>query len=57
LSTFEALRQRIGDRCFICELIAGKPEVPHHIVYKDDGEIEFEQLAARLRTALVETST
>jgi diadenosine tetraphosphate (Ap4A) HIT family hydrolase len=38
---FEVLRQRIGDRCFICELIAGNPEFPHHIVYKDAATVAF----------------
>jgi diadenosine tetraphosphate (Ap4A) HIT family hydrolase len=38
---FEALRQRVGDRCFICELIAGNPEFPHHIVYEDEAAIAF----------------
>jgi diadenosine tetraphosphate (Ap4A) HIT family hydrolase len=38
---FEALRRRLGDRCFICELIAGNPEFPHHIVYEDDAAVAF----------------
>jgi diadenosine tetraphosphate (Ap4A) HIT family hydrolase len=38
---FEALRQRIGDRCFICELIAGNPEFPHHMVYEDAATVAF----------------
>jgi diadenosine tetraphosphate (Ap4A) HIT family hydrolase len=38
---FEALRQRLGDRCFICELISGNPEFAHHIVYEDDAAVAF----------------
>jgi diadenosine tetraphosphate (Ap4A) HIT family hydrolase len=38
---FEALRQRVGERCFICELLAGNPEFPHHVVYEDDTAVAF----------------
>lgn len=38
---FEALRARLGDRCFICELLAGNPAYAHHVVYKDDAAIAF----------------
>ena len=38
---FEAIRQRVGDRCFICELIAGNPEFPHHMVYEDEAAVAF----------------
>jgi len=38
---FEALRQLLGDRCFVCELIAGNPKLPHHIVYEDDAAVAF----------------
>jgi diadenosine tetraphosphate (Ap4A) HIT family hydrolase len=27
--------------CFICEIVAGNPEYPHHIVYEDDAAIVF----------------
>ncbi|UCC77506.1 MAG: HIT family protein [Anaerolineales bacterium] len=27
--------------CFICEIVAGNPEYPHHIVYEDDNAIVF----------------
>lgn len=27
--------------CFICELIAGNPDYPHHVVYEDDTAIAF----------------
>lgn len=27
--------------CFICEIIAGNPEFPHHFVYKDETAIAF----------------
>jgi diadenosine tetraphosphate (Ap4A) HIT family hydrolase len=38
---FRALRERLGDRCFICELVAGNPEFAHHMVYEDDAAIAF----------------
>lgn len=38
---FEALRERLGDRCFICELLAGNPEFAHHVVYEDDAAVAF----------------
>lgn len=38
---FEALRRRLGDRCFICELLAGNPEFAHHVVYEDDVAVAF----------------
>lgn len=38
---FEALRERLGDRCFICELVAGNPEFAHHVVYEDEAAIAF----------------
>jgi ATP adenylyltransferase len=27
--------------CFICELLAGNPDYPHHIAYRDDDAIVF----------------
>jgi diadenosine tetraphosphate (Ap4A) HIT family hydrolase len=33
-------RVRTGP-CFICEIVAGNPEYPHHIVYEDDNAIVF----------------
>ena len=27
--------------CFICEIVAGNPEYPHHIVYEDESTIAF----------------
>jgi diadenosine tetraphosphate (Ap4A) HIT family hydrolase len=38
---FEGLRERLGDRCFICELLAGNPEFAHHVVYEDEAAIAF----------------
>ena len=38
---FEALRERLGDRCFICELVAGNPEFAHHVFYEDEAAIAF----------------
>jgi diadenosine tetraphosphate (Ap4A) HIT family hydrolase len=38
---FGALRTRLGDRCFICEMLDGNPEYAHHVVYEDDRTIAF----------------
>jgi diadenosine tetraphosphate (Ap4A) HIT family hydrolase len=38
---FEAIRERLGNRCFICELIAGNPEFRHHMVYEDETAVAF----------------
>lgn len=27
--------------CFLCELVRGNPELPHHIIYEDDNAIAF----------------
>jgi diadenosine tetraphosphate (Ap4A) HIT family hydrolase len=32
---FEALRERLGGRCFICELLAGNPEFRHDVFYEN----------------------
>jgi diadenosine tetraphosphate (Ap4A) HIT family hydrolase len=37
----EALRRDLGDRCFICELVAGNPEFAHPVVYEDESAIAF----------------
>lgn len=29
---FTEIRQRLGGRCFVCELVAGNPEFRHHVV-------------------------
>jgi diadenosine tetraphosphate (Ap4A) HIT family hydrolase len=38
---FQALRDDLGGRCFICELLAGNPEFAHHVVYEDEAAIAF----------------
>ena len=38
---FEALRERLGDRCFICELLARNPDFVHQVVYEDDVAVAF----------------
>ena len=38
---FEALRARLGDGCFICELLAGNPDFAHYVVYEDDVAVAF----------------
>jgi ATP adenylyltransferase len=45
----EAIRRRVGDRCFICELLAGNPEFAHHVVYEDEHAIAFLNKYPRLR--------
>src|SRR5918999_2960221 len=40
---WEALRREVGDRCFICELLAGNPEFRHHVVYEDGHSVAFLQ--------------
>ncbi len=38
----EVYRKRIQDGpCFICQIIADRPEYPHHIVYEDSTAIAF----------------
>jgi hypothetical protein len=27
--------------CFVCELLAGNPDYPHHVAYRDDVAIDF----------------
>jgi diadenosine tetraphosphate (Ap4A) HIT family hydrolase len=38
---FSEVRARLGDRCFVCELLAGDPEFAHEMVYEDDFAIAF----------------
>jgi diadenosine tetraphosphate (Ap4A) HIT family hydrolase len=40
---WEAVRREVGDRCFICELLAGSPEFRHHVVYEDGHSVAFLQ--------------
>jgi diadenosine tetraphosphate (Ap4A) HIT family hydrolase len=40
---FEAVREALAGRCFICELLAGNPEYAHHVVYEDERAIAFLQ--------------
>ena len=28
-------------RCFVCAIVAGDPDYPHHVVYEDDAAIAF----------------
>jgi diadenosine tetraphosphate (Ap4A) HIT family hydrolase len=37
----EAMRSELGDRCFICELVAGNPQFAHHVVYEGERAIAF----------------
>ena len=36
-----ALREQLGDRCFICQFVAGNSDFRHHIVYEDERHIAF----------------
>jgi hypothetical protein len=27
--------------CFVCAILAGHPDYPHHVVYEDEGTIAF----------------
>lgn len=38
---FEAIRERNLGRCFICELLAGHPDRPHHVFYEDEHAVAF----------------
>jgi hypothetical protein len=38
---FEAIRQRVGNRCFICEMLRGNPEFRHHVFYEDDTAVAW----------------
>lgn len=29
------------ETCFLCEIASHNPEYPHHIVYEDEGAINF----------------
>jgi diadenosine tetraphosphate (Ap4A) HIT family hydrolase len=36
-----AYERRIRAACFICEILSGNPDYPHHIVHRDDHAIAF----------------
>jgi diadenosine tetraphosphate (Ap4A) HIT family hydrolase len=38
---WEDIRAGIGERCFVCEVIAGNPEFAHHVVHEDERSIAF----------------
>ena len=38
---FDAIRDQLAGRCFICELLAGNPDYAHHVVYEDDYAVAF----------------
>jgi diadenosine tetraphosphate (Ap4A) HIT family hydrolase len=38
---FRAVRRAVGERCFICELVAGNPEFAHDVVYEDENAVAF----------------
>jgi diadenosine tetraphosphate (Ap4A) HIT family hydrolase len=38
---FDAVRRQLGDRCFICEMLAGNPDYEHHVVYEDERTVAF----------------
>ena len=38
---FNAIREALRGRCFICEMLAGNPEYQHHVVYEDERTVAF----------------
>jgi diadenosine tetraphosphate (Ap4A) HIT family hydrolase len=38
---FNAIREELRGRCFICEMLAGNPEYQHHVVYEDERTVAF----------------
>lgn len=38
---FDAVRRDLGDRCFICEMLAGNPDFRHQVVYEDETAVAF----------------
>jgi diadenosine tetraphosphate (Ap4A) HIT family hydrolase len=38
---FDAIRDELGETCFICELVRGNPAFAHHVVYEDEHAIAF----------------
>lgn len=38
---FNAIREELRGRCFICEMLAGNPEYQHHVVYEDGRTVAF----------------
>jgi len=38
---FDALREDLQGRCFICEFLAGNPHFAHHVVYDDGFAVAF----------------
>jgi ATP adenylyltransferase len=40
---FDAVRRELGDRCFICEFLAGNPDYAHDVLHEDERTIAFLQ--------------
>jgi hypothetical protein len=38
---FEQIRELLGGRCFICEMLAGNSDYEHAVVYEDDSAVAF----------------
>lgn len=38
---WEAYHRLARRACFVCELLAGNPEYPHHVVYQDGVAVAF----------------
>ena len=38
---FNAIREELRGRCFICEMLAGNPEYQHYVVYEDERTVAF----------------
>jgi diadenosine tetraphosphate (Ap4A) HIT family hydrolase len=37
----EAYLRRVRAACFVCELLAGNPDYPHHVAYRDGDAVVF----------------
>jgi len=38
---WKAYQRLVRRACFLCELLAGNPDYPHHIVYRDGATVAF----------------
>jgi len=38
---WEAYQRLVRRACFVCELLAGNPDYPHHVVYRDGATVAF----------------
>jgi diadenosine tetraphosphate (Ap4A) HIT family hydrolase len=38
---FDAVREALGERCFICEMLTGNSEYSHRVIYEDTDTVAF----------------